>query len=194
MPEICQRYPFLAKQALKIWEKERKPILDIFEQEKFSAVCSPCKGRCCRGKVHGTLLHDELFLFICMAEIGKNFTYPEPSWKDLGQTCLFLSTKGCLLKEFRPRLCLRHVCSEIEKVMSEKEYKKILDCLGSPELMNFRRCIMTETPLRFLWMTSRDHSPDIITSLLATDFFWKSNDKTWKECFEKTKEKIALEI
>ena len=85
----------------------RKKISGIFYKH-FGEICCQCKGICCDGSIR--LYKKDLLLFLSQNGLGL----PESDWNFLNDKncCVFLSGFGCILKEFRPWQCLKHICNE----------------------------------------------------------------------------------
>lgn len=94
----------------------RKGLLRLFSKPEFYQICHECGGRCCRSHQF-SLKPIELLYFV--AE-NLRFEFPEPDWQFLEKgeivngknrfsdsSCLFLTDQRCLLKEYRPEICLK---------------------------------------------------------------------------------------
>lgn len=91
----------------------RQDLIHLFSHPELSKICKTCQGECCT--THNfSLTPFDLFCFVID---NHNFELPEPDWQFLkselrrnklliNNRCLFLSGRGCLLKECRPMVCL----------------------------------------------------------------------------------------
>lgn len=94
-------------------KKLRQSLLGLFSKPELSKICKNCGGDCCVAhNFHLTPLE-----LICLVSDNPDFVFPEPDWQFLekelkrnklpiNNRCLFLSDIGCLLKEYRPIICL----------------------------------------------------------------------------------------
>jgi len=89
----------------------RKRLHEIFSHPVFHQICSKCEGACCKAKSNCFLTWRDLVYAI--AE-DLNFELPYPDIEFLtslkAPACIFLESKGCLLKEKRPIVCLASIC------------------------------------------------------------------------------------
>lgn len=110
----------------------REKISDIFHKY-CGEICSQCRGDCCRSYIR--LRKKDLLLFIAQ----NGLVLPDLDWDFINSQnyCIFLSGSGCILKEFRPWQCLKHVCNEFS--LNAKILKEIGSLINEYEL-NINRC------------------------------------------------------
>lgn len=185
MPKIARNYPSLTGLSARI-SASRQLLLDRFKQEKFLNICSECGGDCCRGQSYRYLFDGECFLF-CLPEMNKGIIFPEPRWQDVIERnhCLFWSSGGCLLKEYRPDVCLRFLCSKMRNI-TDSTGRKTLVRNELLDATTFFERVLWETPVRFF----RD--------AMAFTYFRRSVRglyplyPDWDESFEELKKKVDL--
>lgn len=105
------------REPLLVVRLVRERLLQMFSRQEVGEICSKCRGSCCHNLF--TRLHwKELFYYL---GLDPDFRFSEPDWGFLrGQLficCLFLSEKGCILKENRHNRCLLYVCRYLEEVV-----------------------------------------------------------------------------
>lgn len=101
--------------------ESRKKISGIF-RDHCGEICRQCKGDCCKSCIW--LFKKDLLLFISRS--GLNF--PEPDWDFVNSKncCIFLSSFGCILKEFRPWQCLKHFCNKFKNIKILQEINSLI--------------------------------------------------------------------
>ncbi len=90
----------------------RESLIRLFSKSELSGICKNCGGDCCI--THNFSLTP--LEFLCFTIENPNFELPEPDWRflkrqsenanRLNSPCLFLSVRGCLLKDYRSMICL----------------------------------------------------------------------------------------
>lgn len=90
----------------------RASLIRLFSRPELSSVCKNCGGDCCITR-NFSLTPLELLCFVIE---NPSFELPEPDWQflkrqlknadRLNNPCLFLGSGGCLLKDYRPMICL----------------------------------------------------------------------------------------
>ncbi len=110
--------PLIVKEIKEKWFR-------FFQQKSFYKICHKCRGGCCMRSNYSSLSPIELLYIVAN---NPDFEFPEPDWKFLARegtkrirlypslVCLFLSRKGCLLKENKSGVCLFYVCSDISSL------------------------------------------------------------------------------
>ncbi len=112
-------------------EKARAKRIEFSRNKIIVDACRRCAGRCClaiapQGDFSRVSLAPMLLselVYLCVAK--KGFSFPEPDWEFLEKrnkilalsisrfACLFLSSKGCLLKDDRPLFCTGFICGPL---------------------------------------------------------------------------------
>jgi len=177
--EDCQRSLSLAKKIMSREEvKLVKPsqvikdfrgnLLRLFSSPEFYKICHQCKGLCCR--THNFPLRP--IELLCFVAENPCFEFPEPDWQFLEKgeivngrrrfvddPCLFLSEKGCILREYRPLTCLAFFeCfnQKIKQMYSEAEKEKIF--YAQMSYCNMQIETFCEEILRVLGISKKDKS------------------------------------
>ncbi|OWK26912.1 MAG: hypothetical protein US76_02270 [Parcubacteria group bacterium GW2011_GWA2_38_13b] len=120
--------PVLKNAEMKHFFKEqlelRKEITEIFFNS-CGKICRQCQGNCCNSYIW--LFKKDLLLFLSQ----NKFSLPEPDWNFINskKCCIFLSDSGCILKEFRPWQCLKHVCNKFYAIKIDAEVLKEITVL-----------------------------------------------------------------
>ncbi len=105
--------------------KARKKRIRFLQNEIIAGTCRRCAGRCCsvplsdKNLSSGRLwrLSPMRLQEVIYFSVRKNFIIPKPDWNFLKvrnkMACIFLSEKGCLLRDDRPIFCLNFTCGPL---------------------------------------------------------------------------------
>ncbi len=128
----------LAKAKLPELMPIREKTAQLFQDKKIIKICTKCNGECCGNSTYRSLRFSEIIYFCAYNfQNNKKFELPEPDWQHLmsesrsehtrfaGAYCLFHSPEGCLLKEYRPWLCLGHICHRLSPFFQGEKHLKL---------------------------------------------------------------------
>lgn len=110
----------------------RIKLFSFFNGHTLS-ICRSCKKQCCQGAV--AIPVD----FRYWAKI--NLTPFDPDWDFLQEqlingypACYFLNKEGCSLKENKPSICIRYLCSEFSGKLTFKNLSDVNNLISKLEL------------------------------------------------------------
>lgn len=143
---------------IKEINKIRKELDRIFSNPILYQICNECHkqslGGCCKNKTISYILWRDLIYLISE---NLEFEFPHPDIEFLTSlnhpACLFLGSKGCLLRERRSIICLEHICLElslgIKKLIGE-------EIMTENQVSNLSADLTTKTRLLFVQIMNKN--------------------------------------
>lgn len=133
----------------------RRELDKIFSHSILYRICNEChkrsNGGCCKDKRNSYMSWADA-TYILLENI--KFELPYPNIEFLASfneaPCLFLSPKGCLLKEKRPIVCMQVICDELEigllaiakrRIVSEKQVINLIKSLKRESGLLFKHIL-----------------------------------------------------